>query len=335
MLAAAVRWVPAVAQARVGPGQRSGTLSRMPLDPELAGLIAIVNAGTPMSQQTPEQARAAFRTLTVDFRKPESIVPVGSVEDTTVPGADGDLAARVYRPEGSGPFPTVALFHGGGFVIGDLDTHDNMARAICRDAGAVVVSVDYRLAPEHPFPAGLDDCISATRALLGRLDSLGGDGRLAVAGDSAGGNLSAVVAQEVDGIAAQFLVYPTTDGGGEYASRNENGTGYFLDLPTMVWFSENYAPGGDYLDPRLSPLRGSLAALPPAVIVTAEFDPLRDEGEAYAAALTEAGVSVVSRRYDGMIHGFMDMGAFSPAARTALADTIGLFARMLGSTPAA
>jgi len=303
----------------------------MPLDPELAGLIALLEAGTPMTQQTAREARAAFRTLAVGFRRPEHVVPVGSVEDTTVLGSEDDLQARVYRPTGEGPFPTVALFHGGGFVIGDLDTHDNLARAICRDAGAVVVSVEYRLAPEHPFPAGVDDCIAATRDLLGRLDNFGGDGRLAVAGDSAGGNLSAVVAQNVPGLAAQFLIYPPTDGGGEYASRAENGTGYVLDLPTMVWFSQHYAPGGgDYLDPRLSPLQASsLAGLPPAVVVTGEFDPLRDEGEAYAAALASAGVVVVSRRYDAMIHGFLDMGSFSPAAQAATDDAIGMFAKLL------
>jgi acetyl esterase len=304
-------------------------LARMPLDPELAGLITLVEAGTPMSEQTPEEARASFRTLAVGFRKPEDVVPVASVEDTTVAGAEGDLAARVYRPTGDGPFPTVALFHGGGFVIGDLDTHDNLARAICRDAGAVVVSVEYRLAPEHPFPAGLEDCVAATRELVGQLDTLGGDGRLAVAGDSAGGNLSAVVAQTVPGLAAQFLIYPGIDGSGDHVSRKENGTGYFLDTPTIAWFSDHYAPGGDYMDPRLSPLHGSLAGLPPAVVVTAEFDPLRDEGEAYADALTAAGVPVVSRRYDGMIHGFMDMGAFSPAAKAAVENAIGLFAGLL------
>jgi acetyl esterase len=304
----------------------------MPLDPELAGLIAVVEAGTPMSQQTPEEARAAFRTLAVDFRKPEHVVPVGSVEDTSVAGAAGDLHARVYRPAGAGPFPTVALFHGGGFVIGDLDTHDNMARAICRDVEAVVVSVDYRLAPEDPFPAAVEDCIAATRDLQARLDEFGGDGRIAVAGDSAGGNLAAVVAQHVPGVVAQFLIYPATDGGGEHASRAENATGYFLDLPTMLWFAGHYAPEGDETDPRLSPLRAeSLAGLPPAVVVTAEYDPLRDEGEAYAAALAEADVPVVTRRYDGLIHGFMDMGSFSTAAQAAIDDAIGLFAKVLTS----
>ncbi len=301
----------------------------MPLDPQLAGLIQLVEAGVPMHQQTPVDARAAFRKLAVDFRQPEHVVPVGSVDDTTVPGADGHLPARVYRPEGSGPFPTVALFHGGGFVIGDLDTHDNMARAICRDASAVVVSVDYRLAPEHPFPAGVEDAVAVTRALQGRLDELGGDGRLAVAGDSAGGNLSAVVAQQVPGLAAQFLIYPATDGGGEYASRTENAEGYFLDVPTMLWFMDHYAPTADD-DVRFSPLRAdTLAGLPPAVVVTAEFDPLRDEGEAYATALEKAGVEVVCRRYDGMIHGFMDMGSFSPSAQAAVDDAISLFAELL------
>ena len=302
----------------------------MPLDPDLARLISLVESGTPMSQQTPEQARGSFRALTVGFRTPEHVVPVAAVEDSTAPGAAGDLATRVYRPEDEGPVPTVVFFHGGGFVIGDLDTHDNLARTICRGAGAVVVSVDYGLAPEHPFPAGLEDCIAATRFVQDHLDAFGGNGRLAVAGDSAGGNLSAVVAQSVPGLAAQFLIYPTTDGPGDHPSREENRTGYFLDLPTMAWFSENYAPGGDYTDPRLSPLRApSLAGLPPAVVVTAEFDPLRDEGEAYAAALSEAGVPVVSRRYDGMIHGFTDMGMFAPAAQGATDDAVGLFAKLL------
>lgn len=302
----------------------------MPVDPEIAGLLAIIEAGTPMSHQSPAEARAAFRTLAVDFRRPEHVVPVGSVEETTVTGAEGELPARVYRPEGEGPLPTVALFHGGGFVIGDLDTHDNLARSICRDVGAVVVSVDYRLAPEHPFPAAVDDCVAATRAIRERLDTFGGDRRLAVAGDSAGGNLSAVVAQAVSGLAAQFLIYPATDGAGEHPSRTENGTGYFLDAQTIQWFADHYAPGGDGSDPRLAPLQASsLEGLPPAVVVTAEFDPLRDEGEAYAAALAAAGVPVVVRRYDAMIHGFMDMGGFSAAAKAATDDAVGLFAKLL------
>ncbi len=304
----------------------------MPVDPEIAGLLAIVEAGTPMHEQTPEAARASFRTLAVDFRKPEQVVPVGSVEDVTLPGAEGELDARVYRPEGEGPFPTVVLFHGGGFVIGDLDTHDNMARAICRGAQAVVVSVAYRLAPEHPYPAAVEDCLAVTRHLQERLADLGGDDRLAVAGDSAGGNLSAVVAQHVPGLAAQFLIYPATDGEGDHPSREENATGYFLDLPTMKWFIDHYAPEGDHTDPRLAPLQASsLAGLPPAVVVTAEFDPLRDEGEAYAEALRAAAVPVEVRRFDGMIHGFMDMGSFSAGAREATEEAVRVFAKVLAA----
>ena len=306
----------------------------MPLDPQLAGLLELVAAGTPTYESDPVTARRGFRTLTVDFRKPEDVVPVASVTETEVAGGDGPVAARVYRPEGEGPWPVVAFFHGGGFVIGDLDTHDNLARRICRDAAAVVVSVDYRLAPEHPFPAGVDDAVAAARDLQARTEELGGDGRLAVAGDSAGGNLAAVVSQQVPGIAAQLLIYPATDGPGEYESRTTNGQGYFLDLPTMAWFMEHYAPT-DGVDPRFSPLRAaSLAGQPPAVVVTAEFDPLRDEGEAYAAALAAAGVPVVTRRYDGLIHGFVDMGGFSTAADAATADTIALFAEVLAG-PAA
>ena len=214
------------------------------------------------------------------------------------------------------------------FII--FGPHDNLARAICRGASAVVVSVAYRLAPEHPFPAGVDDAVAATRWLLQHLDDFGADGRLAVAGDSAGGNLSAVVSQEVPGLAAQFLIYPTTDGGGDHPSRTENAEGYFLELATMIWFVKNYRPPSDVSDLRLSPLRApSLAGLPPAVVVTAEFDPLRDEGEAYAAALAEAGVPVEQRRYDGLIHGFIDMGGFSDAAQAAIDDSIAVFARVL------
>ena len=301
----------------------------MPLDPDLADVLALVEAGTPMTAQSPVEARASFRALAVGLRRPEDVVPVGAVEEGSVPGASGDLAARVYRPEGDGAHATIAFFHGGGFVIGDLDTHDQLARNLCRRTGSVVVSVDYRLAPEHPFPAGVEDCVAAARFIQDHLGEYGGDDRLGVAGDSAGGNLAAVVTQQVPGLTAQLLIYPTTDGeNGDYPSREENGTGYFLDLPGMQWFMDHYGLG-DPEDPRLAPLRGTLEGLPPAVVVTAELDPLRDEGEAYAAALGQAGVPVVSRRYDGMIHGFMDMGAASPAALMATQDAIDLFAGVL------
>jgi acetyl esterase len=229
----------------------------------------------------------------------------------------------------------VAFFHGGGWVIGDLDTHDNMARNVCRGSGSVVIAVDYRLAPEHPFPAAAQDAVAAARWVAGHLDELGGDQRLAVAGDSAGGNLSAVVAQALhaDGIplAGQFLIYPAVDAQGEYPSRTENARGYFLEQPTMDWFYGHYAGAwDDAKDPRLSPLHhGSLTGLPPAVIITAEFDPLRDEGEAYGEALRAAGVPVQVQRYDGMIHGFFDMGGISPAAQAAIDESCARFGQVL------
>ncbi len=308
----------------------------MPVDPHIAPLLELLETVPPMSEGSPEAAREAFRQLTVAGRQAEQVVPVRSVEDLTIPGPAGDLGARVYRPESEGAVPTVVLFHGGGWVIGDLDTHDNMARSICRDCSAVVVSVDYRLAPEAPFPAAVDDAVAATRWVGERLTDFGGDERLAVAGDSAGGNLAAVVAQQLRDsggpeLAAQFLVYPATDVTGDYASRTENAEGYFLDLPTMAWFIEHYAAdAAAHEDPRISPLRHpDLAGLPPAVVVTAEYDPLRDEGEAYAAKLSEAGVPVEVRRFDGMIHGFFDMGAYSPGAQAAIDESCAAFAKVL------
>jgi acetyl esterase len=302
----------------------------MPVDPALAGLLEAIEAGTPISQLSPGDARAAFRAMTVDGRPPGTLAPVASVTDDKVAGGDGPLAARVYRPEGAGPFPTVVLLHGGGWVIGDLDTHAAMARAICAGAGAVVVAVDYRLAPESRFPAAAEDAIAAVRDVRTRLASYGGSEVLAVAGDSAGGNLSAVVTQHVPGLAAQLLVYPATDVLGDYASRTENAHGYFLDEPTMAWFIGSYvAPETDLTDVRLSPLRGDLAGLPPAVVVTAEFDPLRDEGIAYADALAAAGVRVEQATYPGLIHGFFDMGPWSPACQSAVDDTVARFAALL------
>lgn len=301
----------------------------MPVDEQIAQLLQVIEASPSMTTMTPEEARHAFRSLTCDARQPDQVVPVGAVEESVVAGRP----ARVYRPAHDGevarPLPTVLLFHGGGFVIGDLDTHDNLARTICRDVEAVVVSLDYRLAPESPFPAAADDCEAAARELLADLSSYGGGEVLAVAGDSAGGNLAAVVSQQVPGIAAQLLLYPAVDVAGEYPSREENGEGYFLDLPTMEWFIGNYAPDRDYDDPRLSPIKGVSADLPPAVVVTAEFDPLRDEGAAYAEALEDAGVRAVHLSQPGMIHGFMDMGMYSPGAQRAIETSIQAFGELL------
>jgi len=308
----------------------------MPLDAHIAGLLQLIDSAgyPPMHQSTPDVARKAMRAMSCDLVTPDQRIEVGEVRELTVPGGDGERRARLYRPAGDGPWPTTVFFHGGGFVVGDLDTHDQACRRLCRDASTVVLSVDYRLAPEQPFPAGVEDALAATRWVAEHLDELGGNDRLAVGGDSAGGNLSAVVAQQVpELLVAQLLVYPATDMTGDHASRVENGEGYLLDMATMEWFFEQYysdTAGVPPEDPRLSPLRAtSLAGQPPAVVVTAEFDPLRDEGEAYAEALAAAGVEVRRMRYDGLIHGFLDMAALSPAADAAVGATIDAFRELL------
>jgi acetyl esterase len=303
----------------------------MPLDPATAGVLQLLaSAGSAgMSAGTVEQARRTFRVFTVDLRDPRHLAPVRSVEDAVLPGPAGDLPARVYRPEAHGPLPTIAFFHGGGFVIGDLDTHDDHARRLAHDVGAVVVSVDYRLAPEHPFPAAFEDCLAATRWAADHVDELGGDpGRLVVAGDSAGGNLAAAVALAVrDGgpaLAAQLLIYPACDfrDGEHHPSRTENGEGLFLTAADMRWFGDHYVPQEAHRnDPRASVLLSpDLSGAAPAVVLTGEYDPLRDEGEAYADALRSAGVPVVLRRYPGLVHGFFGMGPVSPAAADAVRD---------------
>jgi acetyl esterase len=316
----------------------------MPLDPNIAGLLQFIEqAGyPPMAEGTPEQARAGLRALMVDFRDPATLAQVESVTPITL----GGVAARVYRPAAlDGPAPTIVYFHGGGFVIGDLDTHEGVCRLLAHDTAAVVVSVDYRLAPEHEFPAAIDDAYAALQLVAKDIEAYGGDpARLAVGGDSAGANLAAVCAQlaQADGIAlaAQLLVYPAVDLLGDYPSRTDNATGYFLTLEDMRWFGRQYVgldesdPRAAELarDPRLSPLHApSLAGLPPAVIATAEFDPLRDEGEAYADALRAAGVTVHHRRFDGLIHGFYGLEMVSPAVADATAWVNSRLQEVLGA----
>lgn len=293
-----------------------------------------------LGEGTPGQARQSFRALTVAGRKPEQLPSVKAVETLTVDGGEGPRAARLYRPEDAEEAPPLLVFfHGGGFVIGDLETHDLQARRLCRDVGALVLSVDYRLAPEAPFPAALEDCLAATRQAFVQAQSLGADpARVVVAGDSAGGNLAAVVAQQLRDAggpipAAQLLIYPVTDSsdrhGRVHASRRENAEGYMLTLADMHWFEDHYAGDTDRADPRLSPLHGELAGLAPAVVVTAEYDPLRDEGEAYARALAGAGVTVRSRRFDGLIHGFFGLGPVSAACDRAVTETCAMLRELL------
>ena len=306
------------------------------LDPALATLLEfLAAAGKPMHEGTPEEARRGFRTLTVDLRDPASVPEVAEVEERHLPGGAEARPARVYRPRTDAPLPTVLFLHGGGFVIGDLDTHDLACRTIAEHSRAVVVSVDYRLAPEHPFPAAVEDTLAAADWLVEHTAELGGDHRTGVAGDSAGGNLAAVTAQHLRDrgheLTAQLLIYPVTEMGADTDSFRDNAEGYFLDADTMLWFGAQYAgPAGVYPgDPRLSPRHGDLAGLAPAVVVTAQFDPLRDDGDGYARALAEAGVRVEHRQFPGLIHGFVDMGRHSPAADAAVLETCRLFGDLL------
>jgi acetyl esterase len=306
----------------------------MPLDADVANLLQLIN-GMEMSvaSGTPEQARALMRTMIIDLVDPATLAPVKSIEPLTIPGPAGDIPARAYRPDSAGPVPTVVYLHGGGFVIGDLDTHDGVCRLLCKDVDAVVVSIDYRLAPEHVFPAAVEDSYAALRWVAANVADFGNDAtRIVVGGDSAGGNLSAVCAQlaHADGLtlAAQLLVYPAVDLLGDYPSMAENAEGYLLTAVDMEWFAENYLgmeetdPRAQALgaDPRLSPLHAaSLVGLAPALVLTAEFDPLRDQGNRYAEALVAAGVPVVHREFAGLIHGFYGMEALSPGIAAASA----------------
>ena len=271
----------------------------------------------------------AARQLMIDlFTTKGEREPVGKVEDRSIPGRDGPLALRIYTPAGRGPFPILAFFHGGGWVIGNLETHDAPCRALANAAGCIVVAVDYRLAPEHKFPVAPEDCYAATRWVADHAAEIGGDPRrLAVGGDSAGGNLAAVVAQlsrDRGGppLVFQLLVYPVTDHRFDTASYRENADGYFLTKDGMEWFWNHYlARAGDGDQPLASPLRArSLRGLPPAFVMTAEYDPLRDEAESYAALLREAGVEVALTRYPGTIHGFFSMGNVLSAGKQGMED---------------
>jgi acetyl esterase len=275
--------------------------------------------GPPLREQTVDAARQGLRALSA-LRGED--LPLGSVTDITIPGPDGTIAARVYVPTGEAAArPGLIWLHGGGWTIGDLDTTDSIARSMCGRAEVVVVSLDYRLAPEHPHPAGLEDCLAAVRWVHAHGESLGIDtARLAIGGDSAGGNLAAVASQELRGevpLRFQLLVYPATDLTLSHGSIEENAEGYLLTKASMMWFTDNYLQGHDAKDPRASPLYGDLEGLPPALVVTAEYDPLRDEGEAYAAALRDAGVHAQDVRYEGQIHQFFSFAGLWPDATVA------------------
>ena len=287
-------------------------------------LRAMEDMGRPSIIELPvPDAREMFRTM-----QPVIDLPVGKVENRSIDGPGGQIPLRIYTPltEGDAPPPIAMMFHGGGWVIGDLDTADGQSRELCAGAGCIVVSVDYRLAPEHRFPAAADDCFAATLWASENGSALGGDPKhIAVVGDSAGGNLAAVVtlmARDAGGpaIAAQVLVYPATNGVRfETASYRECAEGYMLTAEAMHWFWDQYADPGERSNPRASPLlAGDLSGLPPALVMTAEYDPLRDDGEAYATALEAAGNTVECVRFDGFLHGFFAHGPTIPATRPAM-----------------
>ncbi|MDA1129342.1 MAG: alpha/beta hydrolase [Chloroflexi bacterium] len=286
----------------------------MPLDPQVIKVMEQVAAlGLPAAYTvSPAHARANAKL------RPRSPGPeVAKVEDRAIPGPDGDVPVRIYTPEGDGPFPILAWYHGGGWVVGDLDSADGTARNLCVGGQCLVVSVDYRLAPDTKFPGPAEDCWSATTWAVDNASSINADpSRLAVGGDSAGGNLAAgiaLMAADRGGpeIALQLLVYPVTDVNFTTVSYGENAEGYSLTKTTMEWYWDQYLSGKeDATNPYAVPMQAnSLAGQPAALVITAEYDPLRDEGEAYAKRLEEAGVETTATRYDGVIHGFFSMGA--------------------------
>ncbi|MGQ0620927.1 MAG: alpha/beta hydrolase [Panacagrimonas sp.] len=302
----------------------------MPLHPQVEGFMKQLAAvgGKPFHQMPVAECRAALAGLF--GMMPPSTEKIASVDNRRIPGAAGDIAVRIYTPEGAGPFPVLSYFHGGGWVLGDLDGYDPLCRELCGGASCVVVSVEYRLAPEHKFPAAPEDCVAAVKWVAANAVSLKGDAsRLAVGGDSAGGNLAAVVAQRLRDengprLCAQLLIYPCTQLVGSTPSMIENAEGYLLERKDMEWFAGHYLNSpADGRSINASPaFATSLAGLAPALVITAEFDPLRDEGEAYGDAMRKAGVDVTVSRYDGAIHAFFSFFGIMEPGRRAVDEAI-------------
>ena len=298
----------------------------MPLDPDAQILLEMVRAANRPAFETIGAAEA--RLLFNAGRKvlaPDPM-PVAETRDLAIPGPGGPIPARLYRATATGNLPVLVFFHGGGWVVGDIESHDTGCRHLANRAECAVVSVDYRLAPEHKFPAAVEDCLAATAWVAGNAAALGIDaGRLAVGGDSAGGNLAAVVTllardHGTPRIGHQLLIYPATDAAMRHESMARFAEGYVLTRSTMRWFYEQYlrAPA-DAADWQASPLAApDLSGLPPAFVLTAGYDPLCDEGDAYAARLAAAGVAVTHRRFAGQVHGFALNGKIIRAAETAL-----------------
>jgi acetyl esterase len=286
----------------------------MQLDPQMKILLDQLEAAEakPPHARSPQEARAAINALIGLVAGPPE--KVAKVEERKISGPGGQIPIRIYTPEGAAPIGALVYFHSGGWVFGSLDSHDVLCRSLANGASCLTVSVDYRLAPENKFPAAPEDCYAATKWVADNAAALGIDSnRVAVGGDSVGGNLAAVVAQ----------IYPATDWAHESESKREfSKEGYLLSRADMIWFYGHYMNSDtERTNPYLSPACAkSLAGLPPAYVVTCEIDPLRDEGEAYAEALRNAGITVKSKRYPGVCHGFILMPGALNAAGGAIAD---------------
>ncbi|WP_236004056.1 alpha/beta hydrolase [Nonomuraea antri] len=313
----------------------------MALDPAVAEFLAAMpgpasDADAPPAPMSAAEMRAGFAA---SIRLPDDLEPVASAADHLIPGPGGDLRVRVYLPESDAPVPAFVWIHGGGWTIGSVEENEVSSRAVCNGAGVAVVSVEYRLAPEHPFPAAPEDCYAVVEWLAAHGAGLGIDGtRIAIGGESAGGNLSTVVSmmsRDRGGprISAQVLICPVFghpgDGRASYADCAE---GYGMTAGVMWWFFEQYAADpADLGNPYLLPLRAEdLSGLPPALVMTAEYDVLRDEGEEYAKRLAEAGVPTELTRYDGQIHGFFGLYTSLPAAPRSHAQVSGFLREVFG-----
>ena len=303
----------------------------MPLDSQVIKILKEAESlGLPAYQDlSPTQARKQM----LDQSPPvQTALSVKKVVDRKIPGPDGEIPIRLYYPDGDAPFATLVYFHGGGWVIGDLDTHHGFCHALAKTSGCLVVAVDYRLAPEHRYPAAVEDAYAATTWVAENSELIQADpDRFAVCGDSAGGHLAAVVslmARDRKGprIDLQILIYPITDCSFDTPSYEENREGYMLTHDLMKWFWNHFINiESEADDPYVSPLRAeSFRDLPPALILTAEYDPLRDEGDAYAEKLQGAGVNVTLTRYPGMIHAFIRMTAQLDKANVALGQVAGM-----------
>lgn len=294
----------------------------MPVDPQFSMILPRLPEAIAMSRALAE-GRLRLEDLPPLPPMPPP-TPVAGVEDRALTTPEGIVPVRIYTPRQGAILPLTMFFHGGGFISGDVNTHDELARQLANAASSVVVSVSYRLAPAHPFPAALHDCLAALNWAVANAAELGADAaKLAVAGDSAGGNLAAVTAQYLRDkggpkLSAQLLIYPGTDlAGPSTGSMLETGEGFYMSHDDMDFYNASYTGGKDPTHPYISPLRAeSLSHLPPAFVLTAEYDPLRDQGQAYAKRLAEAGVPTEFVNYEGAIHGFLSFPV--PMARQAI-----------------